>query len=80
MDYDNLDLQDMGTEKQVLMGWREEKVRVALLGNETAEGRIKAVTERAIIVEDDMGRSVLFPWSAVIKIEEAKPRTARGVG
>jgi hypothetical protein len=53
---------------------------VALLGNETAEGRIKAVTERAIIVEDDMGRSVLFPWSAVIKIEEAKPRTAGGVG
>jgi len=80
VDYDNIDLQDMGTEKQVLMGWREEKVRVALLGNETAEGRIKAVTERAIIVEDDMGRSVLFPWSAVIKIEEAKPRTARGVG
>ena len=80
MDYDNIDLQDMGTEKQVLMGWREEKVRVALLGNETAEGRIKAVTERAIIVEDDMGRSVLFPWSAVIKIEKAKPRTAGGVG
>ena len=43
MDYDNLDLQDMGTEKQVLMGWREEKVRVALLGNETAEGRIRAI-------------------------------------
>ena len=80
MDYDNIDLQDMGTEKQVLVGWREEKVRVALLGNETVEGRIKAVTERAIIVEDDMGRSVLFPWTAVIKIEEAKPRTARGVG
>jgi hypothetical protein len=80
VDYDNIDLQDMGTEKQVLVGWREEKVRVALLGNETAEGRIKAVTERAIIVEDDMGRGVLFPWSAVIKIEEAKPRTARGVG
>ena len=80
VDYDNIDLQDMGTEKQVLMGWREEKVRVALLGNETAEGRIKAVTERAIIVEDDMGRSVLFPWTAVIKIEEAKPRAARGVG
>jgi len=80
VDYDNIDLQDMGTEKQVLVGWREEKVRVALLGNETVEGRIKAVTERAIIVEDDMGRSVLFPWTAVIKIEEAKPRTARGVG
>ena len=80
MDYDNIDLQDMGTEKQALVGWREEKVRVSLLGNETGEGRIKAVTERAIIVEDDMGRSILFPWSAVIKIEEAKPRTAGGVG
>jgi hypothetical protein len=37
VDYDNIDLQDMGTEKQVLMGWREEKVRVALLGNETTK-------------------------------------------
>jgi hypothetical protein len=80
VDFDWVDSEDIETEKQLLTAWREEKVRVSLLGNETAEGQIKAVTERAIIVEDDMGRSVLFPWTAVIKIEEAKPRTARGVG
>lgn len=80
MDYDNIDLQDMGTEKQVLAAWREERVRVTLVGNENAVGRIKAVAERAVTVEDEKGRSVLCPWSAVIKIEEEKPRTAGGVG
>jgi hypothetical protein len=78
VDYDNLDLQDMGTEKQVLVGWREDKVRVTLLANETAEGRIKAVTERAITVEEDEGHSILCPWSAVIKVEEHSPRRAYG--
>ena len=78
MDYDNLDLQDMGTEKQVLVGWREGKVRVTLLGNEKAEGRIIAVTERAVTVENDKGRSVLCPWTAVVKIEEHRPRRAYG--
>ena len=47
MDFDWVDREDIGTEKQLLTAWREEKVRVSLLGNETAEGRIKAVTERA---------------------------------
>ena len=70
--------QDQTTEKQVLAAWREEEARVTLVGAESAWGKIKAVTERSIILEDNKGRTILCPWSAIVKIEKYEPRRAYG--
>ena len=80
MDYGHIDPQDIAIEKHLLAGWREQEVQVdvRLLTDRHARGKIKAVTERAIIVEDDKGRSVLCPWSAIETIEEHRPGRAYG--
>ncbi len=65
--------QDQAPEKQVLAAWREEEARVILVGADRARGKIKAVTERSIILEDNKGRSILCPWSAIVKIQKYEP-------
>jgi hypothetical protein len=65
--------EDQATEEQVLAAWREEEVRVTLVGADEARGKIKAVTERSIILEDNKGRSILCPWSAILKIQKYEP-------
>ena len=71
-------MEDTATEAQVLSAWREQEVRVTLLDDKSAVGRLKGVTQRAIIIEDAEERSILCPWSAVIKMEIEKPRTSYG--
>ena len=71
-------MEDTATEAQVLSAWREQEVRLTFLDDKSAVGRLKGVTERAIIIEDKEERSILCPWSAVIKMEKEEPRTAHG--
>ena len=61
--------EDQATEEQVLAAWREEEARVMLVERDDVRGKIKAVTERSIILEDNNGRSILCPWSAIVQIE-----------
>ncbi len=70
--------EDLTTEKQVLAAWREEEARVTLVGAESARGKIKAVTERSLVLEDDKGRSILCPWSAIVKIQKYEPGKGYG--
>jgi hypothetical protein len=70
--------EDQATEKQVLAAWGEEEVRVTLVGADEARGKIKAVTERSIILEDIKGRSILCPWSAILKIQKYEPAKTYG--
>jgi hypothetical protein len=72
-------MEDTATEAQVLSTWREQEVRVTLLDDESAVGRLKGVTDRAIIIEDDEDRSILCPWSAV-KMEKESPAQPMGCG
>ena len=71
-------MEDTATEAQVLSAWREQEVRLTFLDDKSAVGSLKGVTERAIIIEDKEERSILCPWSAVIKMEKEVPRTAHG--
>ncbi len=70
--------EDQATEKQVLAAWREEEVRATLVGADEARGKIKAVTERSIILEDNKGRSFLCPWSAIVTIQKYESGKASG--
>ena len=67
------DTADRQIEIQTLAAWREQdqEVTVTLL-HDNVDGRIVAVTERSIILEDTEGEDVLCPWHAVIKIRRAK--------
>ena len=67
------DTADRQIELQTLAAWREQgqEVTVTLL-HDNVDGRIVAVTERSIILEDTEGEDVLCPWHAVIKIRRAK--------
>ena len=67
------DTADRQIELQTLAAWREQdqEVTVTLL-HDNVDGRIVAVTERSIILEDTEGEDVLCPWHAVIKIKRAK--------
>jgi hypothetical protein len=70
--------EDQATEKQVLAAWREEEARVILVQGDDVRGKIKAVTERSVILEDNKGRSILCPWSAIVTIQKYESGKASG--